>query len=597
MHSDRQIAALGRPLHPGMLYNACNDTYIPGVTLWSDEDMTKVMKIRGHQNTSFDVTASDSMKKKTKLLDISASLKGSFLAGLISIEGSASFLNDRISSSRQCRVTMRYKETTLFKELVATDMEVKHPEIFGRNEATHVVTAVLYGAEAFMVFDQMAADYLEKNEVKGTLKAMIDKIPLLKLSGEGSVAMSEEDRLKARRFSCKFHGDFKLKENPSSFEEAVVVYKRLPSLLGQKGEEAVPLKVWLYPLVNLESKASKLVRDINSSAVAILESVIEHLHDAKMRAHDLIKLSKGMNLTVLRDKLETFQSKRTEYTVFLKRRLKGVLPEIRGGTVPETALNDILRFHEESTFCKVKMRDWLDEKETEITIVQSYLGLLGSTSLVPPGPELDRVLYDPKLNTVVVFSFTSLQHPEPYLANMEECLNCEDFTKMADVKVAIDKAAKVVSGQNTVPWYKYPGAIPALRSCSPLFLVVKAKCMRNPLHSALISYAQDDSHPGSSIRVYKNGVCINPHLKPPGKNPEAGGQPGGGKGATAVTSKRGAEKMKTEEEEEDDPLGPADHQKTSKSTATDGSPWNNDDDDGSITTPEDPFTAIDGSWF
>lgn len=519
MHSDRQIAALGRPLHPGMLYNARNDTIIPGVTLWSDEDMKKVMRIKGHQNTSFDVTASDSMRKKTKLLEISASLKGSFLLGLVTIEGSASFLNDRIASARQCRVTMKYKETTLFKELIATDMEVKHPEIFERNEATHVVTAVLYGAEAFMVFDQMASDYEERKVIKGSLKAMIDKIPLLQLSGEGKVAMTDEDRRKARRFSCKFHGDFKLKENPSSFEEAVIVYKRLPSLLGQKGEDAVPMKVWLYPLCNLESKAAKLVRDINASAVSILESILEHLSETKMRTRDLIKLSKNMNLTVLRDKLESFQNKRAEYTIIFKRKLKGVLPEIRGGTVPETAFTDILRFHEESSFSKIKMREWLNEKETEITIVQSYISLLGSTSIVPPGPELDKVLYHPKLDTVVMFSFTSLDYPEPYLSNLEECLNCEDFAKMADTNVAIQKTFS----KNTVPWYNYPGAIPALRACCPVFLGVKASCVRNPLHAALISYVADASHPGSSLRVYKNGQCINPHLKPPETHKECQG--------------------------------------------------------------------------
>ena len=413
-------------------------------------------------------------------------------------------------------MTMQYKETTLFKELIATDMEIKHPEIFERNEATHVVTAVLYGAEAFMVFDQMAADYQEKQDIQGNLKVMIDKIPLLKLTGEGKVAMTEEDKRRARRFSCKFHGDFKLKENPSSFEEAVIVYKRLPSMLGQKGEASVPMKVWLYPLNNLEPKAAKIVRDINASAVSMLESIIEHLHDAKMRAHDLIKLSKNMSLTVLRDKLETFQNKRAEYTIVFKRKLKGVLPQIRGGTVPETAFTDILRFHEESSFSKIKMREWLNEKETEITIVQSYISLLGSTSLVPPGPELDKVLYHPKLDTVVMFSFTSLEHPEPYLSNLEECLNCEDFAKMEDVKVAVQKTFS----KNTAPWYKYPGAIPALRSCSPVFLVVKARCVRNPLHAVLISYISDDSHPGSSIRVYKNGQCINPHLKPPEKKKE-----------------------------------------------------------------------------
>ncbi|XP_063054078.1 stonustoxin subunit alpha-like [Engraulis encrasicolus] len=518
MYSDFMIAALGRPLHPGMLYNARNDTMIPGLKLWDDADMQKVMKVKGQQNTSFNVTASDSFSKKSKLLDVQAKLQASFLSGMISVEGSAKYLKDRTESMHQCRVTLQYKETTVFKELMTLEMEIKHPEIFDKNEATHVVTAVLYGAEAYIVFDQMASDLQKKQEIYGELELSVKKIPQLEISGKGRVVINDNERKKVKQYKCTFHGDFKLKQNPSSYEEAAVVYKSLPTMLGQKGEAAIPLKVWLYPLKSINPKAAELVRDINATLVTAFECIMEDLQQAKIRVLDLIKTSKVIPLAEITGKLTAFQMKLAGYTVVLKRKVLEVLPEIRGGTVPETAFEDILHFHHHSSFTRRWMTQWLDEKETEMGIVTSYVQLMRGIPVVPPGPRLHKVLYHPRLDVVAMFSFTSLTYAEPYLANLEECLACEDFRKMADVKVATQKSFV----RNTVPWYEHPETIPAMRACLTHFFIVKGRCDKNSLHTALISFVSDTAYLGSSIRVYRNGACINPHYKPPNAKSQSG---------------------------------------------------------------------------
>ena len=491
---------------------------LTGLKLWDDADMQKVTRIKGQQNTSFNVTASDSFSKKSKLLDVSASLKASFLGGAVDVQGSAKYLKDKTTSTHQCRVTLQYKETTVFKELMTLEMEIKHPEVFDKNEATHVVTAVLYGAEAFMVFDQMAEDILKKQEILGELKISVNKIPQVEISGEGKVVINDNERRKVKKFKCTFHGDFKLKENPSSYEEAAVVYKSLPTMLGQKGEAAIPLQVWLYPLKNINPKAAQMVCDVNTTLVSAFESVMEELHEAKIRVHDLIKLSKVIPLVDVTGKLEVFRMKLIGYTVVLKRKVLDVLPEIRGGTVDEKAFEEILKFHHESSFTKKKMKEWLDEKETEMGIVSSYIHLMKGIPVVPSGPALHKILYHPKLDAVAMFSFTSLEYAEPYLTNLNECLSCEEFRKMDDVKVAIQKSFV----NNTVPWYEHPETIPAMRTSLTNFFVVKGRCDKNSLHTALISFVSDTSHPGCSIRVYKNGTCVNPHYKPPNTQRESG---------------------------------------------------------------------------
>ena len=59
--------------------------------------------------------------------------------------------------------------------------------------------------------------------------------------------MTERERHEVEKFSCKFHGDFNLKTHPGTYEEAIKVYKELPSLLGEHYEHSVPVKVgWLF---------------------------------------------------------------------------------------------------------------------------------------------------------------------------------------------------------------------------------------------------------------------------------------------------------------------------------------------------------------
>ncbi len=73
------------------------------------------------------------------------------------MKGSADYLNDKKSSKRQSRVTLQYQTTSRFEQLTMEHLgtgNVKHCNIFQEGSATHVVTALLYGAQAFFIFDR-----------------------------------------------------------------------------------------------------------------------------------------------------------------------------------------------------------------------------------------------------------------------------------------------------------------------------------------------------------------------------------------------------------------------------------------------------------
>ncbi|KAL7387211.1 hypothetical protein ABVT39_020011 [Epinephelus coioides] len=245
-----EVAALGRPFSLGMLYDCRKDSLVPGMTLWDRDDLRNHIGERPQSYNDFDIVASESIADKSSALNVEASLKASFLSGLVEVGGSAKYLNDSKTSKSQARVTLKYKATTKVQELSMNHLgrdNVKHPYVFDKGLATHVVTAILYGAQAFFVFDREVSKKEDQQDIEGNLKVMIKKIPCLALDCEGSLKMEDKDRENVEKFSCRFFGDFSLQKPPTSFQDAVEVYQSLPKLLGANGENAVPVKVWLLP--------------------------------------------------------------------------------------------------------------------------------------------------------------------------------------------------------------------------------------------------------------------------------------------------------------------------------------------------------------
>ncbi|KAI3364940.1 hypothetical protein L3Q82_000940 [Scortum barcoo] len=162
-----EVAALGRPFNLGMLYDARKDQLIPGLTLWDDKTLQNKATKSSQHSSDFDISASDSIESKSSLLDVGASLKASFMSGLIQVGGSGKFLNDTKKFKNQSRVTFQYKATTDFKQLSVTQlpaMDTQQMEIIKKSSATHVVTGILYGANAFFVFD---SEKLEAKQCSG----------------------------------------------------------------------------------------------------------------------------------------------------------------------------------------------------------------------------------------------------------------------------------------------------------------------------------------------------------------------------------------------------------------------------------------------
>ena len=150
------IKNLGGHIDVGQLYDASTDTRIPGEFLWYRND-TKLINGPDIFQTKQSHGTSRNLLDRLDHLKLDASLKVSFLGGLIEISGSANYLNHQREYRNSYRFTRQYhgegKDVS-----IDTEMSLVNHNNCKSPGATHVVTAVKYGFNAFMTFE------VEKNE-------------------------------------------------------------------------------------------------------------------------------------------------------------------------------------------------------------------------------------------------------------------------------------------------------------------------------------------------------------------------------------------------------------------------------------------------
>jgi len=459
-------------------------------------------------------SSSDSLSSKSSLLDVSASLKASFMGGLVEVGGSAKFLRDTKSSNQQSRVTMYYSETTRFDQLTMTQLgQITYPQVFDQKTATHVVTGVLYGAQAFMVFDRTFSEDEEKQEIEGELNIMVKKIPQFSIEGKGAVKMTDGQKKVAENIFCTFHGDVHLEQNPTTYMEALEVYKKLPTILKENPQNTVPIKVWLYPLSLLDTKAARLEREISESLVSNTEGIIEGLGEVERTCNDLSSKTLVNVFNDIKERLNLFQTSFSIYKTVLLKAVSKVLPAIRGGEMEQKSLEDILKFHYSSPFNADLLNQWLDHATAELNLLSSHSEILKGINTVDSN-RLNTILLDPNIEVVVCLTFTSLKYEDPDLSNLKKFLESDAFKELdVGMKQRSSTVASVRKGFND------PDVISKMRENLSLFRSFSEANKDEKRYRFIISAISDPSSPGSSIYLYEKGKLTDKQFQPVSKPP------------------------------------------------------------------------------
>ncbi|KAA8577426.1 hypothetical protein FQN60_006985, partial [Etheostoma spectabile] len=503
-----EVAALGRPFGLGMLYDSRKDSLITGMTLWDHDDLISHIGERPQNYNDFEIVASESIADKTSALNVEASLKASFFSGLVEVGGSAKYLKDSKNSKSQARVTLNYKATTKVKELSMDHLgrdKVKHPYVFDKGLATHVVTAILYGAQAFFVFDREVSEKKDHQDIQGNLKVMIKKIPSITIEGEGSLKMEDKDKEHVDKFSCRFYGDFSPQKPPTTFQDAVEVYQSLPKLLGANGENAVPMKVWLLPLTSLDSNAAKLVRQISISLVQESQSVLEDFSELEMRCNDALRTTTAQQFPQIGDKIKTFREMCFEFKLEFQRTLAKKLPSIRGGGEEEAGLAEILKKRHSSPFNSRNLNEWMDCREREIDTLLTFTNMMENTKIV--SSQTDVYKESLSVKHAVCFVFTSLGSDEPYLSALSNYLKKTPDEPQHAHTYDVEKEQ----------WYASKEVAKEMRHKAKLFSDFAEANKENKTIKFLTVGSTNETHKGSSIYLYEDGFSVNEEFELPSK--------------------------------------------------------------------------------
>ncbi|KAF5886872.1 neoverrucotoxin subunit beta-like [Clarias magur] len=507
-----QAACVG-PLIPaqsvGLLRASCGPTIgqTGGISLWDSKTIKKGLNSHRQPKTDLKFTASDSLSEKAKLLDVSATLGAGILGGLVNVSGSAKFLYDNKTSARQCRVTMQYSQTTRYEEFTM-DRNITYPKVFEDETATHVVTAVLYGAQAFMVFDLTADEFEKTKEMEGTLTVMVTGIPFVEIEGVGSLKMNDNEKQLSDKISCTFYGDYDLELNPTTYMEALQVYKELPSLLRKRENDAVPMKVWLYPLAHLSKKAAKLEREIHKTLITKTESLLEDLVNADIKCNDLITTTTVNYFPDVRQRVRTLQSLLQVYKVMFLKALHRLIPAIRSGKEQEQALADVIAIHHKSPFTATKLNQWFENNQNELYLLNLFTQQLSGAPVVKYSAMLSKILIDPSIDILVCFSFTSLKYEDPYLSTLTKFLKVPEFENL----VQVTESTKQLWFQDQKLSEKIRNNLSTFRS---FFLANKD----DPEIRFIVVSASDPSNPGMSVHFYKKGKMVDRAFEPVSKPP------------------------------------------------------------------------------
>ncbi|KAK9530901.1 hypothetical protein VZT92_012375 [Zoarces viviparus] len=502
MASDlNNVAALGRPFTLGMLYDVRKDVLISGFKLWDNTTLQGKITESVQSSSQFEMTDSDTIESKSSLLDVEASVKASFFCGLVEVEGSAKYLNDQKKFKNQSRVTCQYKSTTHFKQLSMTDLVTLDAHQMGvvkNTSATHVVTGILYGANSFFVFDSQKADASSVQNIQGSMRAVINKIPSLSLEGQASVQLTDEEKALTDTCSCKFFGDFILESIPVTFAEAVKTCGQLPQLLGEKGENAVPMKVWLMPLKHFSHEAAELISGISVGLVGKMQDALEDLREIRMRCNDSLEDGLLDSFPNIHEEFKTFQKLCDLYASDLQQNMAKKIPSIREGKEDESSFEGVFDNREKSPFSREKLSKWLDNKEREMNVIRSCVDIMEGTKIVQNQSELDREVLDGDVDHALCFVFTSMIKGDTDLDVMATYLDSTEIKSTTEDQ-----------------WFSSDEVFTTMREKANAFRDLARACKNNKRFRFLITGTPNEKHKGATIYHYKKGILVSEDYSEP----------------------------------------------------------------------------------
>ncbi|KAI1392852.1 uncharacterized protein F4822DRAFT_392399 [Hypoxylon trugodes] len=384
--------ALGRDVQLGMLYDVRTSQFFGGISLWDNDVVNANEKVGEEkvQNAEFSFSYSLEEARRNSSLDIEASL-GLDLK-LLHATGSAKYLNDKKSSAHEARVdvscTVVRRTRRIPQEVLAS---MKYGKYLDDPRYTHFVAEVVEGGSGTLSFVQSCSSDEEARKITGELKVSIEKIPV---QGSAKLEFSKKDESIFDNVRISYSGA--MAENVTNLEDARRVAGEMPTKLAK---QLNTFHYTLLPLTVLDSKASRLIRILDTglvakTAAALKAGTISGLNLKDLADQEVFQYQFPAIKRQISNLQMAFSGAETEFTKEARR----LLPELRDGTMDEKAKiaelqSAVALFEQRTEF----VNQFIKRKHTEASVLrttvatlladdfESHLGGLRSQSLIDGG--------------------------------------------------------------------------------------------------------------------------------------------------------------------------------------------------------------------
>ncbi|XP_048018069.1 uncharacterized protein LOC125249746 isoform X4 [Megalobrama amblycephala] len=501
-----EIAVIGRPLDLGMLYDCRNDSFTSDGNLWDKHTVTSNRISWPQLKTHLKVLEDDSLQERGKAFEMSPMLRVSALCGLMELNGAAAFLNHPVQSQHQDRFTLHYKTTTRLDMISQRLLQEGAPtSAINATTATHVIIAVFYGAQAFFVFDNERISTERNTEMENVIKKLTTTLSARDVFS----SLNETEKANSILYDCSLYIDVGDWKSPVTFDKAVEIYDSLPTLLGSKGERAVPLKVWLYPLKKLDkSSVSAALSGVSENLMHQAENILEHLRKQIRVCQDMI--TDYDNLTVitrfpaLEEKLQNFSEFLQEYMTEFQRKAAEIIESINVKEGDrQKSFQELISYCNQSPFNPDHTHHWLEKKKTDLAVLNECRAV--NMTIVKSQEELQRVINDPQMNNVFCFTISSMEAEDYFLIDLKQHVKLMKKWTLT----TYDSIKPEESLQSLKPVCVSQKVLSDLK----VFFAAK-ETNEDPKQTKFIAaFLLDDSFPEYSVQFYLDGRIVSSNVK------------------------------------------------------------------------------------
>ncbi|KAF9431327.1 hypothetical protein BGZ76_000460 [Entomortierella beljakovae] len=366
-------AALGATAALGALYSAYTDTFT-GISILKKALPETCVKTTDTQFSKTEYLYENSFTEKFTKLDVKAELRLSCMAGLLTLEGSGQYINDQKTSRRTVMITLLHSIKTKVENLNVNHedlMECIDMKALQDNDATHVVIEVHWGASSVVSIESMEDDQHDEQEVKGGLKAALEKCAF-SIKGGAEAELKEAGDSSNINYSLKVFGDVLPKTNgiPRDYQNALKFVDEIASNIKSANQgKGKPISFILLPLtklrkyLNVSTSETTLHNRLSEEAIMRFVKVFDDILEVKQLLYDLHQDVLVYSYCVKVEDIKSISDMKSELEITeanLRNELASKLVEVRSGKAEATELETLRSSFELGPCSPTKIQGFID---------------------------------------------------------------------------------------------------------------------------------------------------------------------------------------------------------------------------------------------